>query len=260
VFDYVTDSLNAIFRLFSQIMDQSPSPTPPSPLHLVGYFDNPYAGAELELVALAGLLLPYRPVQAIQPFAGQFPREGELCWGGAHVPPAVWLKYARFGRVIVHCNLASYERLFALIEILRDTTLLEPELVFASQALRLTAGLPGRVVYSLMDIGPFLQVGRARTVSGAGRLTVGRVSRDAPDKHHPQDPALGPAWRGSFRVWRALNCCPVARSLWRISCGRWISFFIARAVLWKRTDGWCLRPWRQGCLWWPEGWAAMRKS
>ena len=188
-------------------MDQSTDPPPPRPLHLVGYFDNPYAGAELELVTLASLLLPFRPVQLwsvvpphrhfaaqgvkpIQPFAGQFPREGDLYWGGAHVLPAVWLKYARFGRVILHCNLASYERLFALIEILRDTTLLEPELVFASQALRLTAGLQGRVVYSLMDIEPFLRVGRARSISPDGRLTVGRVSRDAPDKHHPQDPAL----------------------------------------------------------------------
>ncbi|MEO7888203.1 MAG: glycosyltransferase family 4 protein [Polaromonas sp.] len=188
-------------------MSQFTAPAPPRPIHFVGYFDDPYAGAELELVALAGLLSPLRPAQlwsvvpphrhyaaqgvkAIQPFAGQFPKDGDLCWGGAHVPPAVWLKYARFGRVILHCNLASYERLFSLIEILRDTTLLEPELIFASQALRLTAGLPGRVGYSLMDLEPFLQVGRARSISPVNSLTVGRVSRDTPDKHHPQDPDL----------------------------------------------------------------------
>ena len=175
--------------------------------HLVGYFDDPYAGAEHELLALARLLARLRPVQlwsvvpphsgyakqgvmAVQPFAGKFPLHGVLIWGGAHIPPALWLKYARFERVILQCNLANWERLFDLIEVLRETTSIDPELVFVSQALRLTAGLPGRVVYSPMDIQPFLQAAGSRARPAGGPLTVGRVSRDAPDKHHPLDPDL----------------------------------------------------------------------
>lgn len=188
-------------------MDQPTASPSAAAVHLVGYFDDPYAGAERELFVLAGLLARSRSVQlwsvvpphrwylaqgvrAVQPFAGQFPRNGVLLWGGAHVAPGIWLPHARFDRVILHCNLASYARLFALVEALREATALEPELVFASQALRLTAGLPGRVVYSLMDIAPFLQAARARLPSAGRPLTVGRISRDAPDKHHPQDPLL----------------------------------------------------------------------
>ncbi len=178
----------------------------PSPVHLVGRFDEPHSGACLELLALRDHLACWRPVEcwsvvpphaahavqgvkAVQPFAGQFPRRGLLYWGGAHVAPDVWLKYTQFERVVVHVNLASYARLFALIDILRETTSHEPELVFASESLRLTAGLPGRVLYSVMDLGPLMAVAsaRRRDVIPGRPVTVGRVSRDVPDKHHPLD-------------------------------------------------------------------------
>jgi glycosyltransferase involved in cell wall biosynthesis len=61
-------------------------------------------------------------------------------------------------------------------------------------------GLPGRIARSLMDLQPFLAVAEARFSAPAAappppgrptrRFTVGRVSRDAPDKHHPDDPGL----------------------------------------------------------------------
>jgi glycosyltransferase involved in cell wall biosynthesis len=187
-------------------MDLPAASAPSAVFHLVGSFDDPHAGAERELLDLAAALthtrrvmiwsvLPphlwyvQRGVRQIQAFSGQFPQGGVLVWGGAHVAPGLWLRYARFERVIVQCNLASWERLFTLIEVFRDTVKLEPELVFVSRSLQLTAGLPGRVVHSPMDIQPFLLAARARS-ERAGPLTVGRVSRDTPDKHHPQDPML----------------------------------------------------------------------
>lgn len=187
-------------------MDLPPASATASAFHLVGCFDDPYAGAERELVDLAAALaatrqvmlwsaLPPHPwylqrgVRAVQAFSGQFPQGGVLVWGGAHVAPGLWLRYARFERVIIQCNLASWERLFTLIEVIRDTVHREPELVFVSRSLQLTAGLPGRVVHSPMDIQPFLEAARRRG-KRTGPLTVGRVSRDAPDKHHPQDPLL----------------------------------------------------------------------
>lgn len=174
--------------------------------HMVGYFDDPFSGAALELLTMADLLSGQRQVQLwsviaphstfahrgikqIQPFTRQFPHAGVLLWGGVHVPPAVWLKYTRFERIILQCNLASFERFFALIEVMRDAAKVEPELVFVSKALQLTAGLPGRVVYSPINIEPFLQAGKNRQMT-ARPLTIGRASRDAPDKHHPQDAML----------------------------------------------------------------------
>ncbi len=175
--------------------------------HLVGSFNDPFAGAELELLAIADLLARHRRVevwsvvaphssfahhgiQQVQPFVRQFPHAGVLVWGGVHVPPAVWLKYTGFERIVLQCNLASFERFFALIEVMRDTTQLEPELVFASKALQLTAGLPGRVIYSPMDISTFLQAVQNRPITPHRPVTIGRASRDAPDKHHPQDAML----------------------------------------------------------------------
>jgi glycosyltransferase involved in cell wall biosynthesis len=187
-------------------MDLPHVSTPACAFHLVGCFDDPHAGAERELVDLAAALaatrrvtlwsvLPPHPwyvqrgVRPVQAFSGQFPQGGVLVWGGAHVAPGLWLRYARFERIIIQCNLAAWERLFTLIEVFRDTVKQEPELVFVSSSLQLTAGLPGRMVHSPMDIQRFLQVGRSRG-ERSGPLTVGRVSRDAPDKHHPQDPML----------------------------------------------------------------------
>jgi glycosyltransferase involved in cell wall biosynthesis len=175
--------------------------------HLVGSFDDPFAGAELELLAIADAMAKHsrvelwsvvaphssfaqRGVKHIQPFARQFPHAGVLVWGGAHVAPAVWLKYTRFERIVLQCNLASFERFFALIEVIRNTTQLEPELVFVSKALQLTAGLPGRVIYSPIDIAPFLQVGQSRPLKATKPITIGRASRDAADKHHLQDAML----------------------------------------------------------------------
>lgn len=179
----------------------------PTVWHFLGRFDDPFAGAELELLAIADLIAGHRQVtvwsvvaphssfaqrgiKQVQAFTRQFPYAGVLVWGGAHVAPAVWLQYTRFQRVILQCNLASFERFFALIEVIRDTTRLEPELVFVSKGLQLTAGLPGKVIYSPMNITPFLHAGQGRTANPQRPLTIGRVSRDAPDKHHPQDAML----------------------------------------------------------------------
>lgn len=185
-----------------------PESVPSPAFHCVGYFDDPHAGAERELLALARGLMqagcavslwsvvpPHawfegQGVRGIQAFSGQAPRAGVLVWGGVHVPPALWLKYGKFERVIVQCNLAAWDRLFALIEVFRETTSLEPELVFVSSALQLSSGLPGRVVYSPMEIAPFLSVAAKRPALQQRPVTIGRVSRDTPGKHHPQDPLL----------------------------------------------------------------------
>ncbi|AYQ30609.1 MULTISPECIES: glycosyltransferase [unclassified Polaromonas] len=192
----------------------SPSPaSPASTLHLLGRFSQAYTGAERELLDIRRLLQGRRPVKlwsdvplhpsyagqdiaVIQPFAQQFPRGGALLIAGVHMRPGLWLKYAKFEQIILFYNLANHAQLFAAMESLRDSTGLDPELVFVSKLLQLSVGLPGRISRSLMDVQPFLAVAgerfaQASTPGAADRpFTVGRVSRDAPDKHHPEDPAL----------------------------------------------------------------------
>jgi len=191
--------------------DQSASASPTT-LHLLGRFSELYTGAERELLDLKRLLAGRRPVKlwsdtpvhpgyaaegisAIQPFAHQFPKEGTLLIGGVHLQPGIWLKYTRFERVILLHNLSNQRQLFSIIEGVRESTGLDPDLVFVSRLLQRSAALPGRVIPSLLDLAPFLKVAEDRfgvqpDDVGSRPFCVGRVSRDFLDKHHPQDLAL----------------------------------------------------------------------
>lgn len=182
-------------------------------LHLLGRFSELYTGAERELLDLKRLLAGRRPVKlwsdgpvnsayategitAIQPFAHQFPKDGVLLMGGVHLQPGMWLKYTRFERIILLHNLSNQQQLFAIVEGVREATGLDPDLVFVSRLLQRSAALPGRVIPSLLELAPFLEVAADRFGESPGAataprpFTVGRVSRDFLDKHHPHDLAL----------------------------------------------------------------------
>lgn len=185
---------------------------PSSTLHLMGRFDDPYTGAERDLLDARKLLAGRRPVrlwsdvpphrfhaeqgvQGIKLFAHQFPRDGVLLVAGVHVTLGGWLKYTHFDRVVLFYNLASHERLFAMLQALRDMTRCVPEVVFVSRALQLAVGLHGRVVNSLIDLEPYLMRSQAGSAERPPQVsprpfTVGRVSRDVPGKHHAADPSL----------------------------------------------------------------------
>jgi glycosyltransferase involved in cell wall biosynthesis len=175
------------------------------PLHLIGHFTQLYTGAERELPDLARCLQGWREtllwsdvqphaayaaqgVRAIRPFAQAFPKNGMLLVGGVHVALDYWLRFCRPQRIAVRYNLPQHERLFQLIEHVRDTTGLEPELLFSSKALQLSVGLPGLVEPSLIPLAPFL--GQPVERPPARAFTVGRASRDVPEKHHAEDVVL----------------------------------------------------------------------
>ncbi len=194
-------------------MNDSETAVPSTTLHLLGRFDQPYTGAERELLDLRKLLHGRRPVRlwsdmpvhpfyagenvtAIQPFARQFPADGTLLIGGSHLQPGAWLKYTRFERIILYYNLSNHLQLFAIVEGVRELTGLEPDLVAVSGLLYRSAGLPGRVIPSLIDLDPFLKVAEDRfsAVKAPGDallpFTFGRASRDVLSKHHPGDLSL----------------------------------------------------------------------
>ena len=181
------------------------APDPSTTLHIIGRFDDPFTGAERGLLELEKMIAGRRPVQLwssvpphgfyaergvrlVQPYMQQFPKTGTLLIAGVHVTLGNWLKYARYQRVILLYNLVSHERLFSMLQVLRGLTGCEPEVEFVSRALQLSAGLPGRVVNSFIDLEPFLAL--TREPPGTGTFTVGRVSRDVAQKHHAQDFSL----------------------------------------------------------------------
>ena len=173
-----------------------------TPLHLVGSFVDPYTGGERELPDLANALQgrrecvlwssdPPHPVYAamgvrqIDMGTGQYPQGGMLLLGGVHVGVGPWLAAGQFERVAMRYNLPQHERLFRMTGHLRKVTGREPELLFASESLRMGVGLPGRFEASLIRLDPFMAVPVERP---AGRpFTVGRASRDTLEKHHPDD-------------------------------------------------------------------------
>jgi glycosyltransferase involved in cell wall biosynthesis len=179
--------------------------TAATPLHLVGHFNDPYAGAERELPDLARMLhgrrvtqlwsdVPPHPwyaaqgVKQIRPFANEFPKGGMVLFAGVHVQAGMWLKHAKPDRLALRYNIPNHGRLFAMMEQLFDATGMEPELLFVSRALQAAVGLPGVIEPSLIDLEPFLKIPVERPL---GRpFTLGRVSRDVPEKHHDDDPAL----------------------------------------------------------------------
>lgn len=182
-------------------------------LHVLGDFSVPYGGAAFEVFEIQRLLQGLRPVKVwsegavnaiyatpallpIRPFARQFPVDGTLLILGTHVRPGLWLQYTRMERIVLFCNLTNHAQIFSMLDYLRSTTRLEPELVFASQSLQLSVGLPGRVLPSVIELEAYLKVAAARFTRWPAEgqqhrpLTVGRMSRDTLEKHHPDDPLL----------------------------------------------------------------------
>ncbi len=178
------------------------------PLHLIGHFNDPHAGAERGLLELAAGLSARRPLQLwsdvpphqffeqhgvrhIRPFAGEFPKTGMALFAGSHVEAGIWLEHAGLSRVALGYNLPNHGALFSMLQRLQDACGLEPEIMFVSRALQEAVGLPGVIEPSLIDIEPFLAIDAGRPArSASGRFTVGRLSRDVPEKHHSDDASL----------------------------------------------------------------------
>ncbi len=187
-------------------MDTSaPVRQPLPPLHVLGHFRDPHAGADRELLDIAAMVRARRPVHLwadgpahpwyasqgvvpIRQFGGAFPHQGVLVLGGIHVNLDRWLAHTRFERVVLRYNIANHRRLFLLMEQLRCVTGLEPEISFVSPELQHAVDLRGTVEPSLILLTSFLSV--SRPPPGSRPFTIGRASRDEPGKHHADDPAL----------------------------------------------------------------------
>lgn len=174
-----------------------------APLHLLTSFANPCGGSENRTLGLHALLhlhgsvslwsdhppargFATHPIRVIHPFRGEFPFRGTLVIVGPHTEVGDWLKHASLDRVVVHANLHPYHFLFALLEKLDRLGIAEPEIVYSSCIVKEEIGLPGRVEASPINLSAF----RPPDGQPERPFMVGRLSRDQPFKHHPEDPAL----------------------------------------------------------------------
>lgn len=117
------------------------------------------------------------------------PAGGTLVLIGTYFDCGDWLETQPFDRVVICHNLAtqshSLENRLAQIE--SNPARPEVRLTFPSALFKDTAGLPGRVEFSPIDLTKFR---RTRAHGPNRRLTIGRHGRAHPMKFHPNDPAF----------------------------------------------------------------------
>lgn len=177
-------------------------------VHLVNPMTNAWGGSENRTIQLYKLLSQYAetrvwsehrvdphlasrlPIHRIRPFLRRYPRGGNLVFVGCYFRIGPWLRHAAPERVIGLYNTQDAANLDQFMAILRgsgaDTRC---EMVYAAQWLQRRTGLPGVVHVSPIDLNVFVRLPQ-RPVSAARPFTIGRMSRDVADKHHPDDADL----------------------------------------------------------------------
>lgn len=121
------------------------------------------------------------------------PRGGTLIIVGTYFPLGAWLESACPDRVIVIHNTVDYHSLQGTLRRLAAAGLVA-EVVYTSHVAALAGGMPGVVEHSHIDCRRFVPP-TGKHAPGDG-FVVGRLSRDVPEKHHPDDPALYAALLG----------------------------------------------------------------
>lgn len=170
-------------------------------LHIMTQF-NGIGGCETHAATLLRLLQPHWPVQLwadqptttaqrfgaspVSPYSGRFPRSGNLLLLGTHLRLGAWIDHVRPRRLLVMCVLSNPAQVYAALSFLERPTLPPVELLFVSKRLQQTLRLPGTICPEPIDLQRFSPA----DAHGRRHFTVGRHSRDVPEKHHQQDPSL----------------------------------------------------------------------
>jgi len=176
-----------------------------APVHIVNPLWNANGGSEWHALSLFDLLAEHTdvalwsgetpdpallgryPINVIRQGVTKVPQGGNLVFVGAYQGIGGWIRHAKPRRVIVIYNVFQPERLFTMLAGLAEVEGLQAvEVSFVSDYLRRsTPGVEGVVNASPLDLSRFEGV-RAEHP----RFTVGRISRDVPEKHHPLDRQL----------------------------------------------------------------------
>jgi glycosyltransferase involved in cell wall biosynthesis len=173
-------------------------------IHLVNPLTNAFGGSERLTVDYFTLLssradvtlwaeeephaeFAHLPVRRLDPVRDVLPQGGTLVLVGIYIDRTHWLARVRPDRLIVVYNTPESLRLRRLLDFIAGTGLPQPELVFPSETHRTSTRLAGFVDWGLYDFESFSP---AQRVSEPGSFTVGRLSRDDQNKHHPQDVRL----------------------------------------------------------------------
>ncbi|MDQ5878675.1 MAG: hypothetical protein QG638_1408 [Pseudomonadota bacterium] len=123
---------------------------------------------------------------AVSPFNGRFPKGGTLIVVGTYFSLEPWIDHARPKRLVLICVNSHPQQLYATLAALDRATLPPVQIAFVSTRLRDTMGVPGYICPEIVDLKRF----HPAPHSPRSGTTIGRLSRDIMDKHHPEDPSL----------------------------------------------------------------------
>lgn len=126
------------------------------------------------------------PIHRIDEKNGVSPRSGTFIFMGIYQPIGRWYYSARPGRVILIYNTRNVRELIKTWLKLSWCGLRRIDLVYASQALKKATRLQGEVHSSPVNLSRFPLKSRSHR-NPSSPFTVGRLSRDILEKHHPDD-------------------------------------------------------------------------
>jgi glycosyltransferase involved in cell wall biosynthesis len=172
-------------------------------VHIINKFEQPRGGSELHALDLAEQIgrytttriwAPEMPhpefsarhgVSHIDPTTGVLPRGGVLVLVGIYFDIAKWIRHVRPERIIFLYNTFEAPSLFLRIEEAFRYTGVRPELLYCSDMMGHETGLSGRFEPSPTDLDLFSPAAEPRLASHP--FTLGRHSRDVPEKHGRDD-------------------------------------------------------------------------
>jgi glycosyltransferase involved in cell wall biosynthesis len=178
------------------------------PVHVINPFWDARGGSELRAVSLYNelkgscsvrLWTEYRPhptlareypIQRISTRRLHYPMLGTLVFVGVYAHPRRWIYRSHPRRMIVVYNTPDPDLLGQVLDILASRLVRPVEVVYASEALKLSVPYPGVVQPSPIDLELFTPAERGASTEQGGEFIVGRLSRDIPEKHHHLDGAF----------------------------------------------------------------------
>ena len=175
-------------------------------IHIFNGFQNPYGGSEQEALALHTLLkdraevhlwatsskvsrtlMQQLPIRRVARSPGAFPDGGTYVFVGAHWRNKLWPYVVRKPRRLIYIYNTFHPKVVALTSSMpRLLGWPRTEYVLISHFQSRLLDLPGEVHPSPIDIERF----RPAPHLPHPRVVIGRMSRDVPEKHHPDDIAL----------------------------------------------------------------------
>ena len=127
------------------------------------------------------------PIERIAPARLRFPRGGTVVFVGVYYRYGRWIHFSGCQRRIIVYNSDHPHILRRRVRKLRSFGTHSVEVVFASRWLRDASEYHGPVHASPIDLQRFTPHVGPRP---PGPFTIGRLSRNQPEKHHPRDPEL----------------------------------------------------------------------